>query len=53
MLIAATKPPSVMQITADISPVRRQPPGSPNCEGPLITAQAGAAAAGWLLMNPH
>lgn len=45
--------PSVVQITRDISPVQSEPLRSPNCEGPLITAVAGAAAAGWLLMNPY
>lgn len=45
---------SKMQITTDISPVQFWSSGEPKiCEGPLITAQRGAAAAGWLLMNPH
>lgn len=50
---AKLEPRHVMQITTDISPVQFEPLGSPNCEGPLITALPGAAAAGWLLMNPH
>lgn len=50
---AKLEPLYVMQITTDISPVQFEPPGSPNCVGPLITALPGAAAAGWLLMNPH
>lgn len=42
-----------MQVPTDMSPVQYEQLGSPNYKRPLITALAGAAAAGWLLMNPH